>query len=89
MLSKNIEEVKKFLEKIKDKEILILIDGFLNSKIIFKKMLFNINIDVLTINCEDESIAINLNQIYDVEIKENELKMYLDNDLIIKCISTK
>ena len=86
MVDKRIEELQKFLEKNQNREILVLFDGFINSKIKFKNMSFNINLDVLEIKNDAEHISINLNQIYNIEFNKNEVRMYLDNDLIINLL---
>ena len=67
------------------KNVTITQDGFLKNKYSIHKLKYFIEYEILNITDEESKnyLKINLNQIYKMEINENNIKLYLDNDTII------
>ena len=75
-------------EKLKEfvgKNITITQEGFLKNKYSIHKLNYFIEHEILDISDEESKnyLKINLNQIYNIEINEKDIKLYLDNDTII------
>ena len=64
---------------------IIMQDGFIESKYWVEKLKYSIEYENLTIADKEGTnyLKINLNQIYNIDKKDNEFKFYLDNDLNI------
>ena len=64
---------------------IIMQDGFIESKYWVEKLKYSIEYENLTIADKEGTnyLKINLNQIYNIDENEKELKLYLDNDLNI------
>ena len=81
-----IVKIEKYLEKLQQKPVTIKQDGFLINQFFMEKMMYKIQND--TLNLRDEMkevyISLNLNQVYQVEIGENKMILFLDNDTKIK-----
>ena len=83
-MGKSVNEIlENELEKIQGREITIIQEGFIESKFQIEKAKCGIELDVLSIESEKNYIRINLNQANKVENNENEIKLYLDNDMKI------
>ncbi len=87
-----IQHINNSLEgKLKEfigKNVIIIQGGFLNNKYLIHKLKYFIEYEILNI-ADDEInnyLKINLNQVYNIEINENDIKLFLDNDTII-CLS--
>lgn len=80
-----IQKIDKFLENLNDRNINIKQQGFILSKIIIENFKYEIEKEILNLKDvkRDIYMTINLNQVYKVEIGNNKLKLYLDNDLEI------
>lgn len=76
-----IEFFKNFLEK----NVIVIQDGFLPCRYSIAKFNFFIEDEILNIESKENKnyLKINLNQIYNLEFNENEIKFYLDNDTTI------
>lgn len=72
------------LEKNQGREITIIQEGFIESKFNIKNAKCVIELDVLSIENENNYIRINLNQVSNVEKGESKIKLFFDNDTIIK-----
>ena len=61
--------------------------GFISSKFYINSLIYNLQLDTITLKDEKEEvyISINLNQVYKVETLKNSIQIYLDNDTQI-CI---
>lgn len=75
-------------EKLNDfigKSVTIIQDGFLKSKYSILKLNYFIEYEILNIIDKESKnyLKINLNQIYKIENNEKEIKLFLDNDIII------
>lgn len=81
-----IVKIKKYLDKLQQKPVTIQQDGFLINQFFMEKMMYKIQND--TLNLRDEMkevyISLNLNQVYQVEIGENKMILFLDNDTRIQ-----
>lgn len=81
-----IVKIEKYLEKLQQKPVTIKQDGFLINQFFMEKMMYKIQND--TLNLRDEMkevyISLNLNQVYQVEIGENKMILFLDNDTKIQ-----
>lgn len=81
-----IVKIEKYLDKLQQKPVTIQQDGFLINQFFMEKMIYKIQND--TLNLRDEMkevyISLNLNQVYQVEIGENKMILFLDNDTRIQ-----
>ena len=81
-----IVKIEKYLDKLQQKTVTIQQDGFLINQFFIEKMMYKIQND--TLNLRDEMkevyISLNLNQVYQVEIGENKMILFLDNDTKIQ-----
>ena len=81
-----IVKIEKYLDKLQQKPVTIQQDGFLINQFFMEKMMYKIQND--TLNLRDETkevyISLNLNQVYQVEIGENKMILFLDNDTRIQ-----
>lgn len=86
MVENKADELETLLKKFVDKDITIIQEGFVQNKFYISKMNYTIKKEIL--NCIDEKnniyLKINTNQIYVIENKKDEIKIYLDNDTIVK-----
>lgn len=85
MQDKMRENILNELKRKKGKRIVICQTGFISTKFLVNCLSYNIGIDTLTIKDETEGVylSINLNQVYKYEMKDNKIKIYLDNDTVI------
>lgn len=81
-----IVKIEKYLDKLQQKPVTVQQDGFLINQFFMEKMMYKIQND--TLNLRDEMkevyISLNLNQVYQVEIGENKMILFLDNDTKIQ-----
>ena len=86
MKQDRIVRIEKYLDKLQQKPVTIQQDGFLINQFLMEKMMYKIQND--TLNLRDEMkevyISLNLNQVYQVEIGENKMILFLDNDTRIQ-----
>ena len=82
MENQMIVRIEKYLEKLQQKPIRVQQNGFLMNQFFMEKMMYKIQND--TLNLRDETketyLSLNLNQVYQVEIGENKMILFLDND---------
>lgn len=86
MMTQNTNNIlKKKLDEFLGKSIAISQEGFLEAKFPIHKFKYIIESEILKITDEKGKnyLALNLNQIYQTEIDESSIKVYLDNDTII------
>lgn len=79
-----IEELMKFLDNNKEKNIVINQLGFIESQFYINKMGYVLKNDILTISDSKQKISINTNQIYKLDYINQGIIIYLDNDTEIK-----
>lgn len=86
MENQMIVRIEKYLEKLQQKPIRVQQNGFLMNQFFMEKMMYKIQND--TLNLRDETketyLSLNLNQVYQVEIGENRMILFLDNDTEIQ-----
>ena len=77
-----IVKIEKYLDKLQQKPVTIQQDGFLINQFFMEKMMYKIQND--TLNLRDETnevyLSLNLNQAYQIQIGENNMILFLDND---------
>ena len=81
-ITNNLEEkLNEFIET----NAIIMLDGFIESEYLIEKLKYSIEYETLTIADKESTnyLKINLNQIYNIDKNEKEIKFYLDNDLNI------
>ena len=81
-----IVKIEKYLDKLQQKPVTIQQDGFLINQFFMEKMMYKIQNDTLNLRNEMKEvyISLNLNQVYQVEIGENKMILFLDNDTKIQ-----
>ena len=85
MIQSVTNSLKERLNKFIGTNAIIMQDGFIESKYWVEKLKYSIEYENLTIADKEGTnyLKINLNQIYNIDENEKELKLYLDNDLNI------
>lgn len=86
MENQMIVRIKKYLDKQQQKPLRIQQNGFLINQFFMEKMMYKIQIDTLNLRDETKEVylSLNLNQVYQVEIGENKIILFLDNDTKIQ-----
>ena len=86
MNNQMIVKIEKCLDKLKQKPIRISQNGFIINQFFINKLMFKIQSDILNLRDETKEIylSLNLNQVYQVEISENKMILFLDNDAEIE-----
>lgn len=86
MNSQMIVKIEKCLDKMKDKRTQIRQKGFMMNQFFMDKMMYKIQEDTLNLRDKVKEIylSLNLNQVYQVEISENKIILFLDNDTEIE-----
>ena len=86
MENQMIVRIEKYLEKLQQKPIIVQQKGFIMNQFFMSKMIYKIQSDTLNLRDETKEIylSLNLNQVYQVEIGENRMILFLDNDTEIE-----
>ena len=86
MNNQMIVKIETCLYKLKQKPIKISQTGFIMNQFFIDKLMYKIQDDILNLRDEIKEIylSLNLNQVYQVEISENKLNLFLDNDTQIE-----
>ena len=81
-----IVRIEKYLEKLQQKPVRVQQNGFLMNQFFMEKMMYKIQNDTLNLRDETKEVylSLNLNQVYQVEIGENRVILFLDNDTEIQ-----
>lgn len=81
-----IVRIEKYLEKLQQKPVRVQQNGFLMNQFFMEKMMYKIQNDTLNLRDETKEVylSLNLNQVYQVEIGENRVIVFLDNDTEIQ-----
>lgn len=81
-----IVKFEKYLSKMKQKQLRIRQNGFMMNQFFIEKLMYKIQDDILSLRDEDKEVylSLNLNQIYQVEIGEKQIILFLDNDTEIQ-----
>ena len=82
MSDEMILKIEKCLEKLKYKSIKVNQKGFIINQFFIEKLIYKIQNDILNLRDERNEvyISLNLNQVYQIEIGENKIILFLDND---------
>ena len=77
-----IVKIEKCLDKLKQKSIKVSQMGFIINQFFIEKLIYKIQNDILNLRDERNEvyISLNLNQVYQIEIGENKIILFLDND---------
>ena len=86
MNSQMIAKIEKCLDNLKQKHIKISQNGFIMNQFFMDKFMYKIQDDILNLRDEVKEVylSLNLNQVYQVEIGENKIILFLDNDTEIE-----
>lgn len=86
MDDKMIVKIEKNLDKLKQKPVKICQSGFIINCFWIEKLAYKIQMDTLNLKDENKEtyLSLNLNQVYQVEIGENRIILFLDNDIKIE-----
>ena len=86
MENQMIVRIEKYLDKLQQKPIRIQQKGFLMNQFFMEKMMYKIQNDTLNLRDGTKEIylSLNLNQVYQIEISENKMILFLDNDTEIQ-----
>ena len=81
-----IVKFERYLSKMKQKQLRIRQNGFMMNQIFVEKLMYKIQDDILSLKDEDKDVylSLNLNQVYQVEIGEKQIILFLDNDTEIQ-----
>ena len=82
MNNEMIVKIEKCLDKLKQKSIKVNQKGFIFNQFFIEKLIYKIQNDILNLRDERNEvyISLNLNQVYQIEIGENKIILFLDND---------
>ena len=86
MNNQMIVKIETCLDKLKQKPIKISQTGFIMNQFFVDKLMYKIQDDILNLRDEikEAYLSLNLNQVYQVEISENKLNLFFDNDTQIE-----
>lgn len=86
MENQMIVKMENCLDKLKQKPIRISQNGFMISQFFINNLMYKIEDDILNLRDETKEIylSVNLNQVYQIEINENKMVLFLDNDTQIE-----
>lgn len=86
MNSQMVVKIEKCLDNLKKKNIKISQKGFIINQFFIDNMMYKVQDDVLNLRNELKEVylSLNLNQVYQVEISENKIILFMDNDTEIE-----
>lgn len=86
MNSQMVVKIEKCLDNLKKKTIKISQKGFIINQFFMDNMMYKVQDDVLNLRDELKEVylSLNLNQVYQVEISENKIILFMDNDTEIE-----
>ena len=86
MNNQMIVKIETCLDKLKQNPIKISQKGFLMNQFFVDKLMYKIQDDILNLRDEMKEVylSLNLNQVYQVEISENKIILFMDNDTEIE-----
>ena len=81
-----IVKFEEYLNRKKQKQLRIRQKGFMIDQFFIEKLMYKVQDDILSLRDEDEDayLSLNLNQVYQVEIGEKQIILFLDNDTEIQ-----
>ena len=86
MNNQMIVKIEECLDKLKQKPIRISQKGFIINQFFMDKLMYKIQDDILNLRDEAKEtyLSLNLNQVYQIEISENKIILFMDNDTEIE-----
>jgi len=86
MNNQMIVKIESSLDKLKQKPIKISQKGFIINQFFMDKLMYKIQGDILNLRDEvkETYLSLNLNQVYQIEISENKITLFMDNDTEIE-----
>jgi len=86
MNNEMIVKIEKCLDKLKQRPIKISQNGFIINQFFMEKLMYKVQDDILNLRDElkETYLSLNLNQVYQIEISENKIILFLDNDTEIQ-----
>lgn len=86
MENQMIVKIENCLNKLKQKPIRISQNGFIINQFFIDRLMYKIQNDILNLRDEIKEIylSVNLNQVYQIQISENKIILFLDNDTQIE-----
>ena len=86
MNNEMIVKIKKSLDNLKQKPARISQNGFIMNQFFMSQLMYKIQDDILNLRDEVKEVylSLNLNQVYQVEISENKIILFMDNDTEIE-----
>ena len=82
MENQMIVKIENCLDKLKQKPVRVQQKGFIVNQFFIDKLMYKVQNDVLNLRDETKEIylSLNLNQVYQIEVGENKIILFLDND---------
>ena len=82
MNSEMIVKIEKSLDNLTQKPVKVSQNGFIMNQFFMDKLMYKIQDDILNLRDEVKEVylSLNLNQVYQVEISENKIILFMDND---------
>ena len=86
MNNEMIVKIKKCLDNLKQKPIKISQKGFIMNQFFMSQLIYKVQDDILNLRDEVKEVylSLNLNQVYQVEISENKIILFMDSDTEIE-----
>lgn len=86
MNNQMIVKIENCLDNLKKKPIRVSQKGFIINQFFIDKLIYKIQDDILNLRdkIKEEYLSLNLNQVYQIEISENKILLFLDNDIEIE-----
>ena len=86
MNNQMIVKIEECLEKLKQKPIKISQKGFIINQFFMDRLMYKIQCDILNLRDEikETYLSLNLNQVYQIQISENKIILFMDNDTEIE-----
>ena len=86
MNNQMIVKIEECLEKLKQRPIRISQNGFIINQFFMDKLMYKIQGDILNLRDEikETYLSLNLNQVYQIDISENKIILFMDNDTEIE-----
>ena len=86
MNNEMIVKIRKCLDNLKQKPVKISQNGFIINQFFMSQLMYKIQDDILNLRDEVKEVylSLNLNQVYQVEISENKIILFMDNDTEIE-----
>lgn len=86
MENQMIVKIEKYLNKLQQNSVRVSQSGFILNQFFIEKLMYKIQYDTLNLrdSTKEVYLSLNLNQVYQVEIRENNMILFLDNDTEIQ-----